>query len=143
MFLKKIHDITLLAHDTIAAEGEFLYFCYNYKFKNMKKIYYLFLLTLFFSNIILGQDKKINQSNGDYLKELLMNNKIENVFIVSLNKHFDYSQEWLENVKFNGNFVTFTNSKDEMIHTWDISSAIFFEKYRHVLKVRLSESAGH
>ena len=103
----------------------------------------LFLLVLFLSvNIASSQTRKAHQTNTEYVLEILKTHKIEHIYIVGVNKYFQYNKEWLNNIQTDGEYITFEHLEEEKLHSWDISTALFIERYRNVLKIRLSEYVG-
>ncbi|CAM4409898.1 hypothetical protein ZONE111905_20325 [Zobellia nedashkovskayae] len=100
------------------------------------------MLLLIYSSTILSQARKSEQSNTDYLIELMKDKEIEHIYIVGVNKYFQYNKEWLDDIIIDGDFITFKNIKEDKIHSWDISNTTFIERYRDVIKIRLSVSVG-
>lgn len=103
---------------------------------------YVTILLLIYSSAVFSQARKSEQSNTDYLIELKKENEINHIYIVGVNKYFQYTKEWLDNIVINGEFITFKNIKEDKIHSWNISSAAFIERYRDVIKIRLSILVG-
>lgn len=107
----------------------------------MKQIFTI-ILFLLFSNLSIGQARKAEQSNTDYLIELMNKNEINHIYIVGVNKYFQYDKEWLDDMIVDGDYVTFKNIKEDKTHSWNISSTTFIERYRDVIKIRLSILVG-
>ena len=106
------------------------------------KIFKIAMLCMLFSSAVFGQARKANQTNTDYLIELMNNNEINDIYIVCVNFHFKYNKEWLKDVVMVGDYITFKNIEDEEIHSWDISNTTFIERAKDVIKIRLSVSVG-
>ncbi len=105
-----------------------------------------FILFSFLFSLHVGtafsQSRKADQSNTEYVLEIIKTHKINHIYIVGINKHFQYNKEWLKNIQTDDDFITFENREEEKLHSWNISSATFIERYRDVLKIRLSVLVG-
>lgn len=83
---------------------------------------------------------KDKQTKAEYVLELIRKTTVDRVYIVAVNYHIEYNKEWLSNISVRDNLIIFKSDYD--IHTWDIQDAIFIEKNKNVVKVRLKVSMG-
>jgi|SRR5690554_805339 len=108
----------------------------------MKTIFLFLILLLMSVTVTYSQSRKAHQTNTQYVLEILNTHKIEHIYVVGVNKYFQYNKEWLNNIQTDGEYITFEHLEEEKLHSWDISSAVFIERYRDVLKIRLSQYVG-
>jgi len=109
----------------------------------IKKVLLFSIFTIIIgSNETFSQTIKENQTNAEYVKELIDLPEVERVFIVAVNKYYEYDKDWLDDISIMGNFITFKSKKEDKMHVWDIKDMIFLEKYLNIIKVRLSKPAG-
>jgi len=108
----------------------------------MKTIILFSFLTFISVGTAFSQARKANQTNTDYVLEIIKTHKISHIYIVGVNKYFQYNKEWLNNIQTDGEYITFEHLEEKKLHSWNISTATFIERYRDVLKIRLSVNIG-
>lgn len=96
------------------------------------------ILFLILNIPVFGQARATNkQTKAEYVLELLRTTSVKSIYIIATNYHKEYKEEWLANVSVRDNLIIFKSG--HKIDSWDIKDAIFIEKYRDVIKVKLKD----
>ena len=92
------------------------------------------------SNVSALAQEKADNSKAKYVLELIKSTTITSVYIVAKNYHRQYKGQWLDEISVNDDFIVFREGN--RIHSWDISKAVFIEKYDEIIKVKLPDDIG-